>query len=94
MTTPFDLGDKVAIVTGSSRGIGRASTEAMARLDAKVVVSEPQGRHLPSGGRAVFANPAGRRPAAECKSLAHSCLRHSIVAARETQTATLAMIKP
>jgi hypothetical protein len=24
MTTPFDLGDKVAIVTGSSRGIGRA----------------------------------------------------------------------
>jgi NAD(P)-dependent dehydrogenase (short-subunit alcohol dehydrogenase family) len=39
MTTPFDLGDKVAIVTGSSRGIGRASAEAMARLGAKVVVS-------------------------------------------------------
>jgi NAD(P)-dependent dehydrogenase (short-subunit alcohol dehydrogenase family) len=39
MTTPFDLGDKVAIVVGSSRGIGRASAEAMARLGAKVVVS-------------------------------------------------------
>jgi NAD(P)-dependent dehydrogenase (short-subunit alcohol dehydrogenase family) len=61
MTTPFDLGDKVAIVVGSSRGIGRASAEAIARLGAKVVVSEPQGRRLQSGGRAVFANPAGRR---------------------------------
>jgi NAD(P)-dependent dehydrogenase (short-subunit alcohol dehydrogenase family) len=39
MTSPFDLGDKVAIVTGSSRGIGRGSAEAMARLGAKVVVS-------------------------------------------------------
>ena len=38
MTTPFDLGDKVAIVVGSSRGLGRASAEAMARLGAKVVV--------------------------------------------------------
>src|SRR5258708_40034302 len=30
---------KVAIVTGRSRGIGRASAEAMARLGAKVVIS-------------------------------------------------------
>ena len=35
----FALKDKVAIVTGSSRGIGRASAEHMARLGAKVVVS-------------------------------------------------------
>jgi NAD(P)-dependent dehydrogenase (short-subunit alcohol dehydrogenase family) len=39
MTTPFDLGGKVAIVTGSSRGIGRASAELMARLGAKVIIS-------------------------------------------------------
>jgi NAD(P)-dependent dehydrogenase (short-subunit alcohol dehydrogenase family) len=39
MTTPFDLGGKVAIVTGSSRGIGRASAETMAKLGAKVVIS-------------------------------------------------------
>jgi NAD(P)-dependent dehydrogenase (short-subunit alcohol dehydrogenase family) len=37
--SPFSLDGKVAIVTGSSRGIGRASAEAMARLGAKVVVS-------------------------------------------------------
>ena len=39
MTSPFDLTDKVAIVTGSSRGIGRSIAECMAGLGAKVVVS-------------------------------------------------------
>ena len=37
--TPFDLTGKVAIVTGSSRGIGRSSAELLAKLGAKVVVS-------------------------------------------------------
>jgi NAD(P)-dependent dehydrogenase (short-subunit alcohol dehydrogenase family) len=37
--SPFSLDGKVAIITGSSRGIGRASAEAMARLGAKVVIS-------------------------------------------------------
>ena len=35
----FDLSGKVAIITGSSRGIGRAIAEAMADQGAKVVVS-------------------------------------------------------
>ncbi len=39
MASPFDLKGKVAIITGSSRGIGRAAAEAMAELGAKVVVS-------------------------------------------------------
>jgi NAD(P)-dependent dehydrogenase (short-subunit alcohol dehydrogenase family) len=38
-TSPFDLAGKVAIVTGSSRGIGRASAECLARFGAKVVIS-------------------------------------------------------
>ena len=39
MTDLFDLSGKVAIVTGSSRGIGRASAEALARAGARVVIS-------------------------------------------------------
>ncbi|MGI9345904.1 MAG: SDR family NAD(P)-dependent oxidoreductase [Gammaproteobacteria bacterium] len=39
MTHPFDLTGKVAVVTGSSKGIGRATVEMMADLGAKVVVS-------------------------------------------------------
>ncbi len=35
----FDLSGKVAVITGSSRGIGRAIAEAMAEQGAKVVIS-------------------------------------------------------
>ncbi|PHR25284.1 MAG: short-chain dehydrogenase [Hoeflea sp.] len=36
---PFSLEGKVAVITGSSRGIGRATAETMARLGARVVIS-------------------------------------------------------
>lgn len=38
-TMPFSLEGKVAVITGSSRGIGRATAETMARLGARVVIS-------------------------------------------------------
>jgi NAD(P)-dependent dehydrogenase (short-subunit alcohol dehydrogenase family) len=39
MKNPFDLSGQVAVITGSSRGIGRSAAETMASLGAKVVIS-------------------------------------------------------
>jgi NAD(P)-dependent dehydrogenase (short-subunit alcohol dehydrogenase family) len=39
MATPFRLDDQVAVITGSTRGIGRAIADSMAALGARVVVS-------------------------------------------------------
>jgi NAD(P)-dependent dehydrogenase (short-subunit alcohol dehydrogenase family) len=38
-STPFDLTGRVAVITGSGRGIGRSSAELLAKLGAKVIIS-------------------------------------------------------
>lgn len=40
---PFDLSGRVAIITGSSKGIGRSIAEQMAQAGAKVVISSRKG---------------------------------------------------
>ena len=74
MTSPFDLTDKVAVITGSSRGIGRSIAECMAGLGAKVVVSsrkadaceEVAGGIRAKGGEAtVIACNISRKPEVE-----------------------------
>jgi NAD(P)-dependent dehydrogenase (short-subunit alcohol dehydrogenase family) len=39
MQHPFDLSGQVAVITGSSKGIGRSAAEIMAAMGAKVVIS-------------------------------------------------------
>ena len=57
----FDLSGKVAVITGSSRGIGRAMAETFAEAGAKLVIS---GRNLEPCQEVVAAitGKGGDRP--------------------------------
>src|ERR1700712_4204947 len=81
--TPFDLTGKVAVITGSSRGIGRSSTELLAKLGAKVVVSSRKadaceevadGIRRDGGEAHVIACNIARR--AEVEALISGATRH------------------
>jgi NAD(P)-dependent dehydrogenase (short-subunit alcohol dehydrogenase family) len=56
LKSPFDLTGKVAVVTGSSRGIGRASAELLAQLGAKVVVSSSKAEACEEVAKGIRAN--------------------------------------
>ena len=72
--SPFSLDNKVAVITGSSRGIGRATAELLAQLGAKVVVSSRKadaceavaaGIRKDGGEAVVIPCNIGRKPEVE-----------------------------
>ena len=61
----FDLSDKTAVITGSSRGIGRAIAEAMASCGARVVISSRKAEACEEVAAAI-RNSGGRAIAIPC----------------------------
>jgi len=57
----FQLNDRVAIVTGSGRGMGRTFSIALAQAGADVVVTELPGREADAEETAAEVRAAGRR---------------------------------
>lgn len=83
MASPFSLQDKVAIVTGGSRGIGRAIAVALAQAGADVVVAarkpqdlEATAKDIEATGRRALAVPTNVRQRADLDNLIAQTMSH------------------
>ncbi len=85
----MDVAGKVALVTGSSAGVGRATVEQLAAMGAKVVVnyahSEADANETVEGIRVAGARRSRSKPmSATTRSVAPSCSARSTSTGRCT----------
>jgi NAD(P)-dependent dehydrogenase (short-subunit alcohol dehydrogenase family) len=78
VTTPLQLAGKVAIVTGSARGLGRAYAVALADAGAAVVVNDMDGD--PASELAALIESRGGRAVVELGSVAETAVANALVA--------------
>lgn len=83
LKNPFDLSGQVAVITGASRGIGKAAAEAMAAMGAKVVVSsrnlepcEEVAAEIRAGGGQAMAFACNIGVREQCQALIDATVEH------------------
>ncbi|MDP3659428.1 SDR family NAD(P)-dependent oxidoreductase [Phenylobacterium sp.] len=79
----FDLTGKVAVITGSSRGIGRAAAVSMAEQGARVVVSSRNQADCDAAAEAINAVHPGHAIAVACDITQPADQQHLMDRARE-----------
>ncbi|GAX34049.1 SDR family NAD(P)-dependent oxidoreductase [Nodularia sp. NIES-3585] len=79
----FDLTNKVAIITGSARGIGKAIAQGLASVGAKVVIadmkaaaSEKTAQMIQASGGEAIAIPTDVRNRRDCEHLIEQTIAH------------------